>query len=75
MVVKHRKQGLVPHTEIMLETGRQLRFDLEQLKKENFLNITVSPGDQRLIKKINDRIMIKYAVLKRRFKKDIAAMA
>ncbi|MES2484405.1 MAG: hypothetical protein V4581_00430 [Bacteroidota bacterium] len=73
LVIKRGKGGSVSQHIIMFEMGRQLRFDLEQLKIERFLNVQVSVGDQKLIKKINERIMVKYAIIRRSVEREIAA--
>jgi len=54
------------YPQIVNETGRQLRTDLDDLKKELFSDEKLSPQEHKELRKINEKIMVKYAAIKRR---------
>jgi hypothetical protein len=52
------------------DLGRQLRKDLDTLKKEVFADRELSIADMKELRKINEKLMVKFSVLMRRFEKD-----
>jgi len=71
LIIKTDIEGSSRYRGIMLETGNQLRVDLEHLKTERFNDMDVTDEDNRKIKKINEKIMVKYAAMRRVFERNI----
>lgn len=61
------------YLENISEIGRQLRRDLEALTQEFLIEAVISSGDLKEVKKFNEKIMVKFAAMKRGFEKHISA--
>jgi len=68
-ILKTLMAGKGPRPVLIAETGKQLRGDLDQLKQELFNNTPLSAVDRKELQKIDEKIMLRYAALKRRFEK------